>query len=121
MQGIGTTLDTERRETTTGEVLAVRGELDLTNATQLAEALHASTARIVILDLSELAFLDSAGIRAIDGVRSHLEPEGRRLLIVAPPESRAGWTFKVAGLADGTVLESLDVAQELASGDDADG
>jgi anti-anti-sigma factor len=117
MQGIGTIMDIEKRETTTADLLTLRGELDLTNARELADALAATPAETVILDLSELAFLDSAGIRAIDGARSRFELDGRRLLIVAPPESRAGWTFKVAGLADGTVLESVEAAEALASSD----
>lgn len=104
----------EQRAEPSGDVIAVRGELDLTNAQQLAEALAATATSAVVLDLSALAFLDSAGIRAIDRARSRLESEARRLLIVAPAESRAGWTFRVAGLADELVLESLEVAKALA-------
>lgn len=115
MQGTGTTLGVERHETAMGDVVALRGELDLTNARQLADALAGAPADTVILDLSELAFLDSAGIRAIDGVRGRFEQDRRRLLIVAPPESRAGWTFRVAGLADETVLESMEVAATRAA------
>jgi len=121
MHGIGTAMDIEKHGTDAGEVVIIRGELDLTNARQLTDVLGSSNAQTVILDLSELAFLDSAGIRAIDGVRRSMEANGRHLLIVAPPESRAGWTFRVAGLADGTVLESMDVADELAASGDTDG
>lgn len=117
----GTAMGIERQQTTSGDVVALRGELDLTNAKQLADALSATSARTVILDLVGLAFVDSAGIRAIDGSRSRFEQDGRRLLIVAPPESRAGWTFRVAGLADWTVLESMEAAGALASRENGHG
>ncbi len=117
----GATLGVERHTTTSGDVVTLRGDLDLTNAGQLADALSATEAHAVILDLGGLAFVDSAGIRTIDRARSRFEEEGRRLLIVAPPESRAGWTFRVAGLADGTVLDSLELATALASSGDGQG
>lgn len=110
----GSALAIERRVAASGEVVALRGELDLTNAHQLGEALEAAPTFAVVLDLSELGFIDSAGIRTIDQARRRLERQGRLLLVVAPPESRAGWTFRVAGLADGAVLDSLEQAVERA-------
>ena len=112
---MGMAMGIERHETTSGEVVALRGDLDLTNAHLLADALSAAPARTVILDLGGLAFVDSAGIRTIDAARGQFERDGRSLLIVAPPESRAGWTFRVAGLADGSVLESIETAAALTS------
>lgn len=111
----------QRRDGDRGEIVAVRGEVDLTNADQLGEALAAATGHTVVLDLSELAFLDSAGIRTIDRTRRRLAEEGRELLVVAPPESRAGWTFRVAGLADETVLASLELAVSRAATSDGRG
>ena len=115
MQDVATIMDIEKRPTSACELVMLRGELDLTNAPQLTDALEAQARQTVILDLSELAFLDSAGIRTIDGIRNRFEASGGRLLIVAPPESRAGWTFKVAGLMDETVLESVAAAENVAS------
>jgi anti-anti-sigma factor len=93
----------------------VRGELDLTNASALDEALLQTSARAVILDLDGLDFVDSAGMRAIDRAHRRLADDGRMLLIVAPGESRAAWTFRVAGFADGAVLESVELAQRRAA------
>jgi anti-anti-sigma factor len=94
----------------------VRGELDLTNASALDEALLQTSARAVILDLGGLDFVDSAGMRAIDRAHRRLADDGRMLLIVAPGDSRAGWTFRVAGFANGTVLESVEIARRRAAG-----
>lgn len=90
----------ERRTEPRGEVVELAGELDLTNAAQLDEALAGTTAAAVYLDLTRLTFIDSAGMRAIDRARAGLVEHGRRLLLVAPPDSRAAWTFRVAGLTD---------------------
>jgi len=96
-------------------VVEARGELDLTSAASLDAALAATTAGTVILDLGALAFVDSAGIRAIDQAHRRLADEGRRLLIVAGPDSRAAWTFRVAGFADHYVHDSLAQAEQAAS------
>src|SRR5258708_6856416 len=51
----------------TSEIVALAGELDMANAPIVAETLDglADTARPVIVDLSELDFIDSSGIHAI--------------------------------------------------------
>jgi anti-anti-sigma factor len=96
------------------DIVEAHGELDLTNADELDEALGATSSRVVILDLTELDYLDSAGMRAIDQIHRRLVGDGRTLLIVAPEKSRAGWVFRVAGFADGVVLESVELAREQA-------
>jgi anti-anti-sigma regulatory factor len=62
------------------------------------------------VDFTDLRFVDSAGMRTIDRAHRQLAGEGRSLLIVAPSESTAGWTLKIAGFADGLVAESLELA-----------
>lgn len=92
------------------EILEVRGELDLTNVGTLEEEIVRTKARIVVLDLGFVVFLDSAGIRAIDLAYDRLAERHRTLLVVASRESRAGWTFRVAGFGDGLVIETLEAA-----------
>ncbi len=71
-----------RTTDTAGEVLALAGELDMANAPLVSQALDelADTGRPVIVDLSELVFIDSSGIHAIVSPRSQLT-----LAIVCPP------------------------------------
>lgn len=111
----GTLLEIDVRQEETGEVVEVRGELDLTNAGALDEALSGTRSRIVILDVGQLAFVDSAGIRTIDQAHRRLGDEGRALLVVAGEDTRAAWTFRVAGFVDGFVHGSLDAARERAA------
>jgi anti-sigma B factor antagonist len=97
-----------------GDVVVVRavGEVDLTNAEALQRAVEETTARGVVLDVSRLAYVDSSGIRAIErGFRS-LRSEERSLVVVAPAETAAAWTFRVAGFDDAVMHESVDSALE---------
>ena len=105
-----TLLRIDRRVDESREVFALDGELDLTNIDMLATALATSTSSSVILDVSGLTFIDSAGIRAIDEVHRELAEAGKTLLLVAPTGSRAAGTFRIAGFAESFVLESLELA-----------
>jgi anti-anti-sigma factor len=63
-------------------VLAVSGELDLATAGEFAAAVREQLARgSLTLDLRALSFMDSSGIRALDGLLRDAESEGRSLLI----------------------------------------
>ena len=94
-------------------VMRVRGELDLTNASLLEDALTDTHGGATILDLSGVVFVDSAGIRTIDTAYKRLRQANRALVVVAPPDSRAGWTFRIAGFSSDFVLDSVEAATEL--------
>lgn len=112
----GSALVIDVRRGGAAEVLELRGELDLTNAEELDEALSQADGGTVILDLGGLSFIDSAGMRAIDQAHRRLAEAGRTLLVAAPEESRAGWTFRVAGFGDDFLLESVELALLRAAG-----
>jgi anti-sigma B factor antagonist len=63
------------------EVLHVSGELDMATAPRFEEAVAASTARTLVIDLSDCTFLDSAGIRGLVGSVRALSGAGRRACI----------------------------------------
>jgi anti-anti-sigma factor len=72
-----------------GVRLALSGELDIVSEAELAEALDAVRDRPVRVDLSELGFMDSSGLRALlTAARDHpgltlageLQPSVQRLL-----------------------------------------
>jgi hypothetical protein len=72
---------------------------------------------LTILDLSGVVFVDSAGIRTIDTAYKRLRESNRTLIVVAPPDSRAGWTFRIAGFSSDFVLGSVEAAAEFAARD----
>ena len=72
-----------------GRLLKVSGELDLVSEPQLNQALEQTDGRDATLDLSQLAFMDSTGLRTLLGAaRTHpnvklqgpLQPPVQRLL-----------------------------------------
>jgi anti-anti-sigma factor len=103
-------LDIARADSDGVAVLRVAGEIDLTNADVLQEAVDGTSTHAVVLDLSQVAYLDSSGIRAIDRSRRRLVSEERSLLIVSPPDTPSAWTFRVAGFDPGLLVESLEAA-----------
>jgi anti-sigma B factor antagonist len=63
----------------------VGGELDIATTPQLERTLSQSQARLVVLDLRELAFIDSRGMHAIIDAGIRARQAGRRLVLVRVP------------------------------------
>ncbi len=79
---------------------ALIGELDLSSYGRAAAELdHLFRATgDVRLDLSELTFVDSSGIRLF--IRLHQALEGRGRLVLASPASSVARVMEIAGLGD---------------------
>ena len=60
-------------------VIAVAGEIDLATAPQLADCLREHQDTDVIVDLSQVSFLDSSGINALVQAYRRLRGQGRSL------------------------------------------
>ena len=72
-----------------GDVVIARlsGELDLSNVHDIGDGLNAavtSTAAGLVLDLTELTHLDSAGVRLLFDLRQRLATARQRLVAVVP-------------------------------------
>jgi stage II sporulation protein AA (anti-sigma F factor antagonist) len=82
-------------------VATVTGEVDLSNAegirTAISEAIP-NGKQAVILDLSQLDYLDSAGIQLIYQLREDLRARGQDLRLVIPPGSPATDALRLAGV-----------------------
>src|SRR5688500_6101499 len=80
-------LDTEEAD---GRVrLALRGELDIASAPVLEEALsrvEQSAPPLLVIDLRQLEFMDSTGLRTVVGADQRARDEGRRVAVVRGPE-----------------------------------
>ena len=96
------TLRTERGSDGTPRVIAT-GEIDLSNIDAFTEALataSAGTRRPIIVDLSAVKYLDSAGINALF---SHADEVDRLHLIVHPFLTRV---LTISGLSEVAIVES---------------
>ncbi len=68
----------------------VSGEIDLSNAAQVRGAVGAAVpdaATVVVLDLSDTAYLDSAGIAMIFRLAERLRYNRQELRLVVPPDA----------------------------------
>ena len=80
-------LEIERRDGAGGPRLTLRGELDIATAPRLQEAVDAALAarpELLVVDLRELSFLDSSGLRQFIVLAGRAEQEGFRLVLVRP-------------------------------------
>ena len=82
-------LSTEIERSNDTLIVHLRGEIDLSNANelqqQLEEALRGSPRAVI--DLTEIAYLDSQGLRLIKQLVDRAGREGTQLQVVAPPDT----------------------------------
>lgn len=88
-----------------GDVAVARvvGEVDMSNADELRIALTAAMpadAIAMVLDLSGVDYLDSAGIRLIYLVSDDLGARRQRTQVVAPSDSVVAAVLRLAGVTD---------------------
>jgi anti-sigma B factor antagonist len=99
-----------------GQLVVARldGEIDMSNAGELGEALGrqvSNEALGLILDLTDVHYLDSAGIQVIYELREQLETRGQEIALVVASESPIDSTLRVAGVASVLgIAETLDEA-----------
>ncbi len=92
-------------------VARLTGEIDLSNADSIENAIAEATpnqALALILDVSALDYLDSAGIHLVYKLREKLRARGQSLRLVIPPDSPANDALRLAG-----VSRNVDTAQSL--------
>lgn len=81
----------------TGNGLKVVGELDVATVSQLTEALRrVSSWGDVVLDFSELTFLDSCGIRALLEFAQARHNDGR--VVILDPSDAASRVLEIVGI-----------------------
>jgi anti-sigma B factor antagonist len=95
-------------------VLAVTGELDIATAPDLCARLDASRATRsprLLVDLSDVDFCDSTGLRALLGAAAEVRAHGGRFAIVCPPTGDVARLLEVVGAG-----EYMAVYADAASG-----
>jgi anti-sigma B factor antagonist len=84
-------------------VVVVAGEIDMATAPMLQRELSAAIEggdRAVVLDLCDVTFFDSSGLRIAIVAHRDLGEQGRRLAVVCDPAGHVRRTFGLAGMAD---------------------
>jgi anti-sigma B factor antagonist len=96
---IGPTFELEHIDGGEQRHLVVRGEIDIKTAPQLETALDdVPAAATVLVDMTEVAFIDSTGLRVLALARSRLEAGNGHLVVCASEESPVLRTMRLAGL-----------------------
>jgi anti-sigma B factor antagonist len=84
-------------------VVVATGEIDMATAPMLERELTSAIESgdgAVVLDLSEVTFFDSSGLRVAIVAHRDLGERDRRLAVVCDPQGNVRRTFALAGLAD---------------------
>ena len=83
-------------------IVRLIGEIDLSNAhelqRQLEDALRGSPRSVI--DLTEIAYLDSQGLRLIKRLVDHAGREGAQLQVVAPPDTFPRQVLELTQMSD---------------------
>jgi anti-sigma B factor antagonist len=83
-------------------IIHLSGEIDLSNAHDLQQQLENSLegSPAVVIDLTEIVYLDSQGLRLIKQLVNKANREGTRLQLVAPPNNFARQVLEVTQMSD---------------------
>lgn len=95
----------------THSLVRVGGEVDLATAPDLAAALDEALAagRPIVLDLTDVAFIDTSGVRVMLDARRHVTENGMELTVVAPPDSPARRILDLTELSEAlSVIDATD-------------
>jgi anti-sigma B factor antagonist len=94
-------------------LLRLTGELDMAGADQFERLLAAdqtSEAETFVLDMRELSFIDSSGLRALIMADRRVRAEGRRFIVVRGPD-RVNQVLEMTGVA-----QRIDLVDEPPGG-----
>lgn len=81
--------------------IRVHGELDLSTAPGLCGTVERTAGRRhVLIDLSELRFCDSTGLRALVGAVREIEINGGRAALAVPPGGAMDRVLQLSGLGE---------------------
>ena len=97
-------------------VVALRGELDIADAAEVAAALMAAAVgrTETVVDLAGLAFLDCSGVAALVRARTQVRRAGG-VLLLASPQRRVLRVIALTGLIDiADIHDSIEDATDMA-------
>ena len=103
--------DLESRVEGDRAIVTVRGDFDLQVAQRVVDELakvETGEPALVVIDLSRVSFLDSAGMGVIAAAQARATEAGRDLVVVRPPYS-VRRAFEVSGFGDMlTVVDDIE-------------
>jgi anti-sigma B factor antagonist len=101
----------------TTELVRLTGEIDLANAPLIGREIvsHVRGDGAVLIDLTAVSFLDSAGVRLLDALVGDLDDHGRPIRLVVGETGAVRMTLQLCAFRDDLLATDLDrAAEELA-------
>lgn len=101
-------------------VATVAGEIDMSNAVRVRERIAGFVTPedwAVVLDLSELTFIDSVGLYGVSVLGELLEERRQRLFLCVPPNGNIARTVELLGLHSVSIHADRDLALAAARAD----
>ena len=80
-------------------IVALHGELDIVSAGGLADALVEVAGSTLVVDLSDLTFMDSTGIGALVVARNRIVADGQNQLVLSRPGGIVRRALEIVGLS----------------------
>jgi anti-anti-sigma factor len=99
-------------------VVRLTGEIDLANAPAIGRAIvaHTTAAGKVLVDLTSVSFLDSAGVRLLDALVGDLGDHGTPIRLVVGERGPARMTLQLCAFRDDVLATDLErAAAELSA------
>lgn len=103
--GLSSDLRLDTRRIRDDAVVSVQGDIDLTTFGAVESALDAARvgANVLVLDLSEVEFMDTSGLRLVISEQQRAEADGYRFVVV-PGSGKVRRLFDIAGFPGGHPL-----------------
>lgn len=103
--GLSSHLRLDTRRILGDAVVSVHGDVDLTTFGAVESALDAARvgASVLVLDLREVGFMDTSGLRLVISEQQRAAANGYRFVVV-PGSGKVQRLFEIAGFADGDLL-----------------
>lgn len=95
---IGPTFETNTSQFGSLSVVVVKGDIDAKTAPRLEAVLAEFSGAHVLVDLDEVDFIDSTGLRTLTRARSLLDSTGGRLVLCTGTGGSVLRTIRLAGL-----------------------
>lgn len=94
------------------ELISLSGEIDLANAPEIGRAIVArmGEAGKVLVDLTAVSFLDSAGVRLLDSLIGDLGDHGTPIRLVVGEHGAARMTLQLCAFRDDVLAVDLNRA-----------
>jgi len=96
----------------TADLVRLVGEIDLANAPAIGREIimHTTAAGAVLVDLTSVSFLDSAGVRLLDALVGDLDDQGTPIRLVVGETGAARMTLQLFAFRDELLATDLDQA-----------